>query len=525
MAELRTVDFQAPFIDIANKALLYNHYHPQRKRVNEELSSAWRKRHEGYQHENMPKLPKTRCEVSICALAGFCLHSDHGRRVMQLVSQVERALQAHNSFGLLKKDTQPRKLYNAACLVLRFGRPDADEPTDLVLWLHWGYCNLNSSLFSVLELNFVQIHPQAILTGTTDRCILSADTPPYPITLWEAFWSVDMGAPLDIEVWALSKRRDRVSQFVPSNVYVERTDCRRELARPGQLIPYGRLPVRPFRRPRPQRQRGDVEEDPVYHEVDPHGAGDEDAGGALANWLPEQLALAAVLDSMEWDVDESDVAEDEEAGDDGREVAEAQADALEQPHREEVGAGGLEAGADGDPEAIVAVNDADSSGPDDSSGDEGDGPDRGDPGPLPPEGAEGKGRGKGRGKHARHAPYQLWEVFDRHNVKRGIILLNTGDESLDAHCSSCGLRVNKKYRANPRRPDTGPQGRPVGTLASLLTRKCRGLAAHRAKFGAHKLTLRRRKRGRRWAAANIPSVLTHERPCRLGEGDEPDLMC
>ena len=75
----------------------------------------------------------------------------------------------------------------------------------------------------------------------------------------------------------------------------------------------------------------------------------------------------------------------------------------------------------------------------------------------------------------------------------GFILLNEKGQSLDAHCRTCGLRVNRKYLPFSRAKSfkTLAQGRPMGLLLFFLEADCTGDPAD------HKVALTRATHARR----------------------------
>ena len=77
-----------------------------------------------------------------------------------------------------------------------------------------------------------------------------------------------------------------------------------------------------------------------------------------------------------------------------------------------------------------------------------------------------------RGRRQRHSPYYCGEV-----AGCGKILINThrSATSLDAQCSRCLRRINRKYRPHASRGEAHQQGRPMGSLISWLQLTCNGI--------------------------------------------------
>jgi len=126
-------------------------------------------------------------------------------------------------------------------------------------------------------------------------------------------------------------------------------------------------------------------------------------------------------------------------------------------------------------------------------------PEEGGEAPAPKAAAKAKAAGR-RGRHGGPA----YERYDIDAV--GYILINEhpNSRSLDAHCTTCGCRVNRTYRERPgaRERPRGRrhhQGRPMGTLLAWLRLPdgCPGEEnAHRAALQG--LTWQMRDNARQW---------------------------
>ena len=117
-----------------------------------------------------------------------------------------------------------------------------------------------------------------------------------------------------------------------------------------------------------------------------------------------------------------------------------------------------------------------------------------------------------RARRPRHSPYDHGEVADC-----GKILINTHESatSLDAHCSRCTRRINRKYRAHASRGEAHQQGRPMGSLISWLQLTCNGdYNAHWLDYKPHKLPFEARLAARRWGVASgaLTACFAKERP-------------
>ena len=138
------------------------------------------------------------------------------------------------------------------------------------------------------------------------------------------------------------------------------------------------------------------------------------------------------------------------------------------------------------------------------------------PPPHPP--AAGRGWRGVRGV----AAYDALAVGDYGTIK---INLNPRSMSLDAHCSQCGAKKDKRFLPHPRRHEA-PQGRPCGALIAWL-RACPGTSPHdhKALYNAEELTHARRSRARAWGngLGTLDEAFDRERPPWPSEdSDEPD---
>jgi len=132
-----------------------------------------------------------------------------------------------------------------------------------------------------------------------------------------------------------------------------------------------------------------------------------------------------------------------------------------------------------------------------------------------------KGHGKGRGRGGPAYPDVAIHAEDAAATLLGNIKLNVGADSLDMHCSRCGLRVNKKRSPHPTRFTN--QGRPLGTLLALLREGCAGnMNDHRAKYSDDVLTYVKRRDARQWAVNGGLPLWWLQQELRLPRPDEPE---
>ena len=100
-------------------------------------------------------------------------------------------------------------------------------PSDLDWWLHVGYGNLSTHLFTYMVLDH---------TGSSeDSQYLQPTAPPRACSPWSAVFDIDLTANLDIEIWSLSRRSQRVAEFVPQRLVVVKTELHKVFARPCEL--------------------------------------------------------------------------------------------------------------------------------------------------------------------------------------------------------------------------------------------------------------------------------------------------
>ena len=401
-----------------------------------------------------------------------------------------------------------RSSYDAGTAILRISGP-SEPPSDLDVWLHIGYGNLNNDLYTFLRLDF-KAH------SGLNSCWLQAEDTVLPQSPWQALWDVDTTADLDVELWTVSSSKQLAPRFLPSRVLADRTESRKALIRPLQIVPYrGRLAVRggprgarPAARPPAPVEHAGPEEAPapLLHALDDI---EDRVEGRLGGLLDEVEAAkdSGLLVTEKWDLSSSEDTDREDGG-----LA--------------VGPGG-----DGAPPAEDAGDDAD--------------PDVGPPAglivPYPvDEVGEGRGRGRGRGGRGlggrgRGRGRGRGDAYLFENIKNeantdvvGRILINPGG-SLDAHCNRCTLRINRRRFPHPSRHGV-PQGRPLGALIAILWEDCDGNeGTHRGKYTDGHLTFPKRHRARLWAAGGgVPAHLLEqeERPARDDEPDgEPLALC
>ena len=107
--------------------------------------------------------------------------------------------------------------------------------------------------------------------------------------------------------------------------------------------------------------------------------------------------------------------------------------------------------------------------------------------------------GKGWKGGPKHANYRRGQVkSDTTGFDYGYILLNTHPDamSLDAHCTRCGAKVNRKFREHRAFGAAHHQGRPMGSLIAWLRLRCTG--QHKADYCDEKLPFSDRARARTW---------------------------
>lgn len=127
--------------------------------------------------------------------------------------------------------------------------------------------------------------------------------------------------------------------------------------------------------------------------------------------------------------------------------------------------------------------------------------------------------------------YEYAPVTGANGAEAGRILINLHPQaqSLDAHCGTCGSRLNRRFLARAgagERASAHPQGRPMGALVAWLRLPCHGSRDdHRASYA--ELSLQERQEARAWAQAQLAfqPLFERERPRRAGEGEEPERLC
>ena len=129
----------------------------------------------------LPKIEKNTHQVPACQLAGFFLHTEHVQQICSMVTHFEKVLNCRS--GLLKKKSFTRKLYDCGSAFCRIFEPhNADAPYDADVWLHLGFGNLNTDLYTVLNMDFLAEESAPLLPTA---CRLSPSDPVKPHTLWE----------------------------------------------------------------------------------------------------------------------------------------------------------------------------------------------------------------------------------------------------------------------------------------------------------------------------------------------------
>jgi hypothetical protein len=103
----------------------------------------------------------------------------------------------------------------------------------------------------------------------------------------------------------------------------------------------------------------------------------------------------------------------------------------------------------------------------------------------------------------------------------GFILINSGANSLDAHCGRCGSRKNRTFKPH-RNPNIG-QGRPMGSLIAWLHMCPGSKAGHDAVFNREHLSHEVHSHWHQWGRqfASLRLLFNLERPSFDGEDDEP----
>lgn len=124
---------------------------------------------------------------------------------------------------------------------------------------------------------------------------------------------------------------------------------------------------------------------------------------------------------------------------------------------------------------------------------------------------------------ARQMPYEYGVVTD---LGRIVVNFHESAMSLDAHCSHCTAKLNRKFLGSARRPESSPQGRPMGLLLCWLMQSCNGDASHHRRAVAS-LSLEDRMAARIWGMSlgTLDMCFAKERPPRRDEDEEPQGLC
>jgi hypothetical protein len=123
----------------------------------------------------------------------------------------------------------------------------------------------------------------------------------------------------------------------------------------------------------------------------------------------------------------------------------------------------------------------------------------------------------------------LVDRYDRSQVgEQGFILINDHPQalSLDAHCTECGVRINRRYREHAKLGSRHQQGRPMGSLIAWLLIDCEGAERHRAMYSEAYLPLVIRQQARAWGQGepHLANCFAKERDPFGFEGDEPEKL-
>jgi hypothetical protein len=107
-------------------------------------------------------------------------------------------------------------------------------------------------------------------------------------------------------------------------------------------------------------------------------------------------------------------------------------------------------------------------------------------------------------------------------IGSGYICISKGTQSLDAHCTACSGKVDRKSlrRLRARAPNTRAQGRPMGLLLAWLESPCPGEATdHRAVLKHLPYATRKDARLRAVASGDFADALDAERSPNTSESE------
>lgn len=163
-AAMHVVEVSLPVTPIVRRAM--------RARKNtqallKETRDIWRERHRPLVTSELPKLTNTGPQVKLCRLAGFCLCGPAGLAVRGAAVAFEKHMRA-----ALVKDSQPRRLFDAGLLMLRFRLEEG-----ALRWAHLSGANLSTMrmvLAPLAETDDDDMRDSAAALGLT--CVDHLDT-------------------------------------------------------------------------------------------------------------------------------------------------------------------------------------------------------------------------------------------------------------------------------------------------------------------------------------------------------------
>ena len=177
------------------------------------------------------RLPKVSPRISPCFFAGYCLCStDRGKRLALAVERLQLAMSR-----FFAKGTVARSIYAKGLAVLRI--VETDVPGDVGMWLHIGYGNLSTNIYSCTVLS---LHSEE-----DDRVMLepvSKKEAPRSMNIWECLGLKALAQgrnceyALSVEMWTLDQRPEFfVDVFTPRRITAIKVEsCARVLFwRPG----------------------------------------------------------------------------------------------------------------------------------------------------------------------------------------------------------------------------------------------------------------------------------------------------
>jgi hypothetical protein len=388
--------------------------------------------------------------LSKCHLAGFCLHTVEGRVLQAFVHQFERGIDS-----MIKRE-QIRDLYDNNALVVRLSvSPDGPRR-----WFHIGYGNLTTLSFELLALDEETDTLRARLAAAHMMVALAADTnKPFcgAVNVWQACRGLPFSKPIDLDCFRLASSSVVLDQFRPMDVFVSNIG----IDVPSVSIWSGTVGSIASGSDgggacHAVEGEGDEDDDDDEQAHDQHNAGvaDEASDDDIGDEVPPQMLEAYLM------LQGADLSQELESDDEG--------DPLPDDHGppEPVGVpgggvpGDVGAGDAAAPQAPLLVPEL-VAGP-----------------------AVGKGKGRGRGK-GRRAPPGGYDAIPYGN---GYLKVRPSDASIDAHCTKCGNKVDRKSRAydgDSTAIKFRSQGRPVGFLLLWLQYDCEGDRGAHGRAGKH----------------------------------------